>query len=237
MHFRPALCAALALGLAAGLAACDQPKPRKPPPPREAAQAAPPAEPSERQGPVRWNAQAGRFELNGKPIRTARFWDFRDTTGGFVAGGGQAALAPRGGLAIRNTAFDPVLFSPQGLAIDGSRYPLVIVRLTRTKAGGGWAGQLFYSTDKHPMSEDFRGKLVDPRDPGVNETVTLVFDMARPATGAGDWTSSVIDQFRFDGDDLAGGEFVIHQIAVGENPDPAALAPAGELNGPSSTPK
>lgn len=215
---------ALLAAATAALAACDKPKDRTPPP-AETGAAATPAAPAARQpNPVTWNEAAGQFEINGKPIRTARLWTFRDSTDGFVLAGGELSLAPNG-LRVVNRAFDPILLSPKGLNIDGSRNTLVLIRLTRTKAGGKWSGALFYYTPNHATSEEYRDNPADPADIAVGETVTLVYDMANPAAGGDDWVTSTIDQLRFDSDDEAGGEFVIHQIAVGENPDPAALAP------------
>jgi hypothetical protein len=43
--------------------------------------------------------------------------------------------------------------------------------------------------------------------------------------GAPDWTQSTIDQIRFDIEDKVGGAFVIRQIAIAENPNPASLTP------------
>ena len=63
-------------------------------------------------------------------------------------------------------------------------------------------------------------------DPGVNETVVLVYDMANPKRGGDDWTNSLIDQIRLDTDDAGGGAFTVHQVAVTENPGVQALAAA-----------
>ena len=67
----------------------------------------------------------------------------------------------------------------------------------------------------------------------MGETTTLVYDMSRQAVGAPDWTQSTIDQIRFDVEDRPGGGFVIHQIAIAESPDPAAL---GAVAVPAATP-
>ena len=50
--------------------------------------------------------------------------------------------------------------------------------------------------------------------------------MSRQANGGPDWINSTIDQIRVDVEDKPGGAFVIRQVAIAENPDPAALAPA-----------
>jgi hypothetical protein len=92
------------------------------------------------------------------------------------------------------------------------------VRLTRLAAGPGWAGELFYSTPAHGPTASRRGLPADPKTPLVNETVTLVYDMAQPGAGGGDWSRGTIDQLRLDTDDGAGGVFVIRQVAVVARP-------------------
>jgi hypothetical protein len=210
-------------------AACDNPKPRTPPPPPAppyAHQALPQGE-RERLGEVRWNGETGAFEMGGQPLRTARLWTFDGSTDGFTLLGGTASIEPGGGLRLVNTAGDPLLMSPKALAIPGGRYPLVIIRLTRTAPAERWAGHLFYFTPEHGPSEALRGSPTDRQGPGVGETVTLVYDMGGAPKTAEDWAGSQIDQLRFDTDDAAGGEFVIRQIAVAARPaaPPAQAAP------------
>lgn len=209
---------------AALLAACDEPAPRRraePPAAAASAPAAPVGAATERAGAVAWDAARGAFVLNGKPLKPARLWTFDGSTDGWTGLGATLGPAAGGGLAVSNVAFDPILVSPSDLAIDGARNPLVVIRLTRVKAGGDWSGTLFYVTPKHGTAEAFHGRPADLKDVAVNETVTLVYDMSRPAAGGEDWIASTIDQLRFDTDDQAGGQFVIHQIAVADNPDPA----------------
>jgi hypothetical protein len=199
------------------LAACDEPAPRRraaAPPPAVAVPAA------ERTSPIAWDAAKGAFVLNGKLLKSARLWTFDRSADGWTGAGVTLRPAPGGGLSVSNTAFDPILLSPAALAIDGGRNPLVVIRLTRVKAGGDWSGTLFYVTAGHGAAEAFHGRPADLKDVAVNETATLIYDMSRPAAGGADWTASVIDQLRFDTDDQAGGAFVIRQIAVAGNPDP-----------------
>jgi hypothetical protein len=208
---------------AATLVACDEPAPRRraePPAPAASAPAVPAAS-VERAGAVVWDAAKGAFLLNGKLLKPARLWTFDGSTDGWTGLGATLVPATGGGLAVNNVAFDPILVSPSGLAIDGAHNPLVVIRLTRVKAGGDWSGTLFYVTPQHGTAEAFHGRPADLKDIAVNETVTLVYDMSRPAAGGEDWSASTIDQLRFDTDDQAGGQFVIHQVAIADNPDPA----------------
>lgn len=220
---RRLLIAAALAAILPTLSACDQPA--------AWARAATPPEPAKTIGHVRsqtvaWNERAGRFEVNGAPLKPGRLWTFDGTTEGFVLTGGEVLPAVPVGLDVRNGAGDPMLRSPKGLELDGSRYSLVLVRLTRTRAGADWDGSMFYTTANHPEAGDFQAKPVAGAAPALNETVVLVYDMANPKRGGDDWTNSLIDQIRLDTDDAAGGEFKVHQIAVTENPGALALAQA-----------
>ena len=177
----------------------------------------------ERPGPVKWNASTGAFELNGKPLKALKLWTFDGSTDGFTAMGSR--LAPAQGSGLSMVVADPTLRSPKGLNVAGSQYPLVLVRLTRIQAGAAWDGALYYSTANHPETIGFFGKPLSGADPKVGETTTLVYDMSRQANGAPDWTQSVIEQVRLDVEDKPGGGFLIREIAITENPDPAALTP------------
>lgn len=206
------------VAVAALLASCHRPVDQAKPPAPNAAGA------TERAGPVRWNPATGGFELNGKPLKTAKLWTFDGSTDGFTAVGSKILPSPGQGIAV--TIADPTIRSPKGLDVPGSQYALVLVRLTRTAPAAGWDGALYYSTPAHGEAIGFLGKPLSGANPAVGETTTLVYDMSRQATGAPDWTNSIVDQIRFDIEDKAGGGFVIHQVAIAEAPDPVALAPA-----------
>ena len=210
-----------------GLSACDRPAPwaRTPSPasPSALTQTAQQAPPVVRSQAIRWDGPQGQFELNGQPLKAGRIWTFDGSTEGFVPVGGDAIPAVPTGLRLTNTASDPVLRSPKALELNGGRYSLVLVRLTRVRASKSWDGTLYYSTLAHPEAIGFHSRPIFGGNPLANETMILVFDMAHPKSGGGDWTGSLIDQIRLDTDDTAGGEFVIHQIAISQNPGLAAL--------------
>jgi hypothetical protein len=216
----------IAVALAAvlpALSACDQPAPWA-----RAAVAPEPIKFADNLRPqvIRWNEDAQRFEIEGAPLKAGRLWTFDGSTEGFVLTGGEALPAASFGLDVRNLQRDPMLRSPKGLGLDGSRYSLLLVRLTRTRAGADWDGAAFYSTPAHKESGEFQARPLAGGNPAVNETVVLVYDMANLTQGGDDWKSSLIDQIRLDTDDQAGGAFTIHQVAVTENPGAAALAQA-----------
>lgn len=221
------LAAALAVAL---LASCGRPA--------DKAYAPSPAGPLvERPGPVRWNAATGGFELNGKPLRTVKLWTFDGSTEGFTAVGSKITPAPGQGIEI--DVADPTIRSPRGLNVPGGQYPLVLVRLTRIAPASVWDGALYYTTAGHPESIGFFGKPVSGANPKVGETTTLVYDMSRQTVGGPDWMQSTIDQIRIDLEDQPGGVFLVRQIAMANDPDPAALgAPPGDPgpNAPTTKP-
>jgi hypothetical protein len=89
-------------------------------------------------------------------------------------------------------ANDPVLRSPSGLALNGSIWNTIRIKLRRD-AGSGWDGFVFWSTG----SGTNYSKSVSVAEPaGIDDDfVTLEFDMST-ATGTGaDWIGSTIDYF------------------------------------------
>ncbi|MDP1617884.1 hypothetical protein [Phenylobacterium sp.] len=211
------------------VAACDEPRSREPKlNPRPVAPdnlSLPPTDFSpentvERPSPFAWDPAAKAFLWNGQPLRAARTWTFDGSTDGFVMGGGEVAPAEEGGLRIAARVVDSAVRTPSGLALQGRRYTHVLVRATRLAGGTGWDGALYYATEAHPESVQFTNRPFEGEEPEVNETVILAYDMSKPLAGGEDWTASVIDRVRIDLDEAAGGEFLIHQVAITEPPAP-----------------
>ena len=130
------------------------------------------------------------------------------------------------GVHLVNRLPDSQLRSPSGLGIDGSRFTLVLVRLTRLSDATPWDGSLYWMTQDHSEQDAFHTKPFLGEAPVVNETVILAYDMANPLKGGDDWLKSVIDQVRIDTDDGAGSKFRLRQIAIVENPAPDVLKAA-----------
>ena len=219
------------LAVLVAVSACSRPAETS----KSAAPAGPAAPLVERAGPVRWNAASGGFELNGKPVKTLKLWTFDGSTEGFTPVGSKVAPAPGSGLTV--VVADPTLRSPKGLNVPGGQYPLILVRLTRTQAGGPWDGALYYSTAAHGETINFFGKPTSGADPKVGETTTLVYDMTKQAAGGLDWTQSTVDQIRLDLADRPGGAFLIRQVAIAENPDAAAVTPPAAAAPPGADAK
>lgn len=172
----------------------------------------------EKQGPITWNTGASRFEFGGQPLTVGRLWNFAEGPQDFVPRGALSGPVEGSGLAVTEAGGDAAMRSIAGLNLEGGKHPLVIVRLTRIRAGDLWDGSLFYTTASHGESEQFKGKAPKEANPALNETVTLVYDMAKLRRGGDDWLKSTIDQIRFDLDDAPGGAFIIHQIAFAARP-------------------
>lgn len=221
---QPRLGLAILLAVTAGaLASCHRPSTKSQ---EAAAPTAPVPVGVERAGPARWNATTGGFELDGKPVKTAKLWTFDGSTDGFSTT--TSKIAPAAGQGLMVNIADPILRSPKGLNVPGNRYNLVLIRLTRVAPGGLWDGALYYATPAHGEESGYFGKPLAGADPKVGETTTLVYDMAHQRRGEPDWMQSTIDEIRLDIDDKPGGAFVIRQIAIGEDPEPevmAAMAP------------
>lgn len=173
---------------------------------------------TERPGPIVWNEKTLNFEFNGKPLATGHQWVFTSAPSEFMVAAAASGPADGSGLAVTENRADVVLRSAGGLNLDGGKYPLLIIRLTRVKAGDLWDGSAHYTTIKHPESEAYLAKAPKDANPAVNETVTIVYDMHKLRRGGDDWKTSKIDQIRIDLDDAPGGAFIVHQIAVAERP-------------------
>ena len=215
----------IVLAILLTLAACDRAEGVKKP------ESVPSSATVERASPVTWNAAEGRFEAGGKPMKTARLWTFDGSTEGFTPVSSKVEPAAGSGLAL--TVADPTLRSPRGLNVPGGEYPLVLVRITRTAAGSGWDGALYYATANHGETIGYFGKPISGANPAVGETTTLIYDMSRQAAGGADWTQSVIDRIRLDIDDRPGGAFVIRQVAIAQQVD--APAEGAGVSAPNSS--
>ncbi len=180
----------------------------------------------ERNEPVRWDEGFGAFWYKDAPLNAARMWRFDGGAQGFTAGGADLTSAALQGLQVVNRLPDAQLRSPMGLAIDGARFTLVLVRLTRLSDAPPWDGSLYWMTAEHPEQDAFHTKPFLGAAPEVNETVILAYDMANPLKGGDDWTKSLIDQIRLDTDDGAGSKFRLREIAIVENPAPDVLKAA-----------
>jgi hypothetical protein len=194
--------AALAASL---LAACD--KPNGPEPARDWSAL------------VAWNETDGRFYVDGRPAGVVQSWDFRRGAAGFETV--NAAQRPEAGqgLVIASTAPDPILRTPAVLHVSGKDAPLVVVRLTRTKATEAWDGALYYSTKRHGETPDFMAYPARGSPPAAGSPALLVYDLGKPRVGGDDWTRSTIEQIRVDLDAGPGGEVVVHQIALIREPN------------------
>lgn len=192
-------------GVLAALALCGCDKPNEPQPRRDWGAA------------VAWDDAGRRFQIDGRPIETLAAWDFAAGPAGFQLANAGANHLPGRGLEVTATGPDPLIRSPKPLGLPGAKASLVIVRLTRVKATPRWDGSLHYSTDRHGETPGFMALPLAP-PPEAGRPTVLVYDMTAPLAGGRDWVRSKIDQVRIDLDEGAGGEVVIHQIALAREP-------------------
>lgn len=188
---------------ALALASCD--KPNYPPAMRDWAAL------------VTWDDAGEGLLIEGRPARIIKAWDFtRDApdvelmnaTSRFVAGQGLvvSGVAPDPGLRIRTDA------------MRGAEAPLLVVKLTRVKAAERWDGTVYYATAQHREAARFMNRPAGPAEPPTGVPVVLVYDMAALQAGGDDWLKSAIEHVRLDLDDQAGGEVIIHQVALVREP-------------------
>ena len=188
-------------GLLAALAltACD--KPNYPEPERDWASL------------VKWDAASQTLMLGEQPARVVRSWDFSRAPVGLELLNATARLEPGKGLLVSGVAPDPGL-RLQTDSLRGLEARLLVVRLTRLKTTAGWDGSIYYATGEHPESARFMKGPADPAAPPNGVPVVLVYDMGALRAGGDDWMKSMIKHIRLDLDDDAGGEVLIHQVAL-----------------------
>lgn len=172
----------------------------------------------ERAVPIHWDAAKGAFVFNGQPLRAEKLWTFDGATDGFSIIHGELTPAEHSGLVVQIGGRDAVLRTPRGLNVEGATRSLLILRLTRRVAVKPWDPTVYYSTPAHGEAQAYFAKPALGADPRAGETVTMVFNMHRLASGEADWKSSTVDQVRLDVDEGPGGAFVIHQVAIAQDP-------------------
>jgi hypothetical protein len=184
------------------LAACD--KPNQPDPPRDWGKA------------VAWNQESRGFQFDDRPASVVRAWDFEASgkAEGFTPLNATMSAVKGQGLILTNGA-DPGVRSPDDLKTRGNEAALLVVRLTRRQATSRWDGSVFHQTRRHKESEEFATRL--PVAPQAGAAAILVYPMASSSPSGRDWARSLIKQLRIDLE-AAGGETVIHQIALVREP-------------------
>lgn len=165
---------------------------------------------------VAWDEASEGFLVDGRPAAVVKAWDFAKGPVQVEAENVVSRHVAGQGLDVSSVAPDAILRIP--LNLRGSDASLVVVRLTRVKAGAGWDGALYYVTKRHGEVRAFVGYPGDPAAPPAGVPVVLVYDMEELPAGGGDWMKSTIEHIRLDLDNEAGGEVIIHQIALVREP-------------------
>jgi hypothetical protein len=151
----------------------------------------------------------------------AVMWHFDAGLEGWQAFG--ATLAAAGGvITLTSAGSDPILDSPDGLAINGAAYKVVKARVKRL-AGSGWDGNLYWRNVNHGHSGSYVKQIPPPSPFGVGDVAVLEWDMST-AVGAPDWADTPIANFRLDIGTTAADVFEIDWIGVGRNAPGASTA-------------
>lgn len=163
-----------------------------------------------------WDDASGGFLIDGRPATAVKAWDFTRNPADAAPVNATARLVAGQGLVVLGVAPDPGLRAPLGLR--GSDASLLLVRLTRVKATERWDGAVYYATKRHGETGKFMNVPLHADSPRVGTPVVLVYDMDALRAGGDDWMKSMIKHIRLDLDIAAGGEVVIHQIALVREP-------------------
>lgn len=122
-----------------------------------------------------------------------------------------------GGIGIRTpqdaTDLDVFLRSPK-MEIAGSAYTKVVVDLECISPGEQDDLTIYYITDTHSESPNFRVTPLDSASLKAGERRKLVYDLNRLARGDRDWIESTIQRIRFDLPQGAGAEYVLHSVQI-----------------------
>lgn len=168
---------------------------------------------------VAWDEARAQFLIGGHPVEVVEQWDLGKDSSAFQAVNAQGHARSGEGLEVSGGSGDPGIRSVSALAIPGGRGNMVLVHLTRVRAGGGWDGSLFYVTSRHGESEAYMNRPAGAEPPPVGEPATLVYDMSAPVSGRRDWRRSKIKQIRIDFDGDGAGQVIVHRIAIVKAPE------------------
>lgn len=166
---------------------------------------------------VSWDEAGGQFLIKGRPSEVVQAWDFTRNPADVDLANATSRFVAGQGLLVSGVAPDPSVRIP--LNLRGSDASLVVVRLTRVKATGDWDGALYYATARHGESPKFMNFPVHAdTPPPIGAPVVLIYDMDELSVGGDDWMKSTIERIRLDLDIEAGGEVIIHQVALVREP-------------------
>lgn len=178
-------------------------------------------------------------DIVGVPsIVPAAVFDFDPTDPsfeGFSITGAGTASAGGTGVLLANTDADPRMLSPSGLGIEGATHSHVYVRMRRTVQGDTNVNEYpklyFRPVGITGFSEARVKKLT--RTFVTGEFSVFAFDMH---SDDGDWSSSVIDQIRFDPSQQGDGDsFEIDWIIIGRPKPVSGTADIADTAGLGAT--
>jgi hypothetical protein len=123
-------------------------------------------------------------------------------------GGGVSLAAPS------QPEYPDVFMRSPPLSFSGKDYSRIVVDLETIVPGVQPDLSIYYKTENHGETVDFRGVAEDSSLPQAGERRLLVYDMSGRAAIANDWNESTIEGIRFDLPQGAGSKHIVHSIRI-----------------------
>jgi predicted phage tail protein/uncharacterized coiled-coil protein SlyX len=156
-------------------------------------------------------------DLNGAELDAAlgANWNFDGSLDSWF--GQNAAVGIVAGTYMRVTSSSSTnpIFARGALAIDGSLFNLVRMKITRrTNTTTDWIGAMYYATAGHGVSSSYYKIAANP-NLAANQSAIVEWDMSTLTAGGTDWTTSLINTIRFDLGKNTDSVFDIDWVVVG----------------------
>lgn len=168
------------------------------------------------------------IEFYGKSVEYG--WNFPDGTMDSWIGSGCILASSQHALRVDITSNAPQI-SRENIALDGTNWRFLAMRLKANTAINSWAGRVTYGNNVHSYSPNsYYGQIAKPF--GVESGyVTAVWDMHALAVGSYDWRGFTATALRFDLGVNSGAQLDIDWIAYSPN----SVVTADILNWPVSS--
>ena len=158
----------------------------------------------------------GKFTLSVETRRDADkelFWNFQNSSENWGVNAQASITEEEEYITLTSSGVDPV-FRKSGLSFKGSENLIIRARIRR-RAGTGWDGTAYYTTDAHNESGSFNKNISDPTI--LNEWVLASWDMSNLTAGGTDWNDNYITGIRLDLGSSASDTFDIEWVSVGSS--------------------
>ena len=146
------------------------------------------------------------------PCTAAKKWLFQNSNNGFTTNNAALTTSATNSVFAPNGS-DPMLFTPSGLAIDGSRDYFIFIDVMKTvePTAGLFDGKVFYATAGHSFSPSFYASFADIP---LNVRTTIAVNMSQLTAGGNDWITNTITQIRIDFSNASNGSYNIYSVSI-----------------------